>query len=259
MSHTKQKPSRRRLLHSLFIWHRYIGLSVALVVAMLTVTGLLLNHTEELGLDKKGVQSQPVLDWYGIKLIPPESSFSTGKQWISKIEDKLYLNDQPLSIKTQETLLGAISSDDFIMIAFPEQIVLMTEQGEIIEKIDSEQGLPGLITKIGRNNLNHIILKSPAGLFSSNDSLVTWQPSHAQNISWSQEELLPSAIKNRISQHFRQNIVPLERLLLDLHSGRLFGTAGVLFVDIASLLFLFLAFSGFLIWLRQRHHMQRRK
>ena len=49
-----------------------------------------------------------------------------------------------------------------------------------------------------------------------------------------------------------QHGLPLERVLLDLHSGRIFGEAGVWLVDAAALLFLLLAGSG--LWLWGRRH-----
>jgi uncharacterized iron-regulated membrane protein len=44
----------------------------------------------------------------------------------------------------------------------------------------------------------------------------------------------------------------LERVLLDLHSGRILGEAGVWLVDAAALLFLLLAGSGVWLWGRRR-------
>ena len=44
----------------------------------------------------------------------------------------------------------------------------------------------------------------------------------------------------------------LERVLLDLHSGRVLGSAGVLLVDAAAILFLLLAISGLWLWSRRR-------
>ena len=67
---TKHHPKPRiKQLRSLYLWHRYIGLAAALFVIVLTVTGLLLNHTEELGLDSSSVQSDTLLDWYGIHAV----------------------------------------------------------------------------------------------------------------------------------------------------------------------------------------------
>ena len=41
-----------------------------------------------------------------------------------------------------------------------------------------------------------------------------------------------------------------ERWLQDLHSGRFFGTPGVVIVDVASLLMLILAGTGLMLWWR---------
>ena len=60
---------RHRLkLKSLYVWHRWVGLVAALFVIVLAVTGLALNHTEELQLDARHVRTAWLLDWYGISL-----------------------------------------------------------------------------------------------------------------------------------------------------------------------------------------------
>ena len=41
-----------------------------------------------------------------------------------------------------------------------------------------------------------------------------------------------------------------ERVLLDLHSGRIFGRVGVLVVDAAAVALLLLALSGFYMWFK---------
>ncbi|MFT5351416.1 MAG: hypothetical protein ACI9MF_002239 [Gammaproteobacteria bacterium] len=51
---------------------------------------------------------------------------------------------------------------------------------------------------------------------------------------------------------YRGKGLSLERILLDLHSGRLLGNAGVFIVDLAALFFVFLALSGSWMWLRKR-------
>ena len=43
-----------------------------------------------------------------------------------------------------------------------------------------------------------------------------------------------------------------QRLLQDLHAGRLFGLAGQLLMDLAALLLVVLAFTGVIIWSRGR-------
>jgi uncharacterized iron-regulated membrane protein len=46
--------------------------------------------------------------------------------------------------------------------------------------------------------------------------------------------------------------ISLETPILDLHSGRFFGNAGVLFVDIVGLLMCILAITGLWAWVRLR-------
>ena len=40
----------------------------------------------------------------------------------------------------------------------------------------------------------------------------------------------------------------LEQILLDLHSGRLFGSFGVLVMDLAAILLVVLSITGFVAW-----------
>jgi len=259
MSRPKRKASPSRLRHSLFIWHRYIGISVALVVVILSLTGLLLNHTETFKLDEKKLKSNILLDWYGLKLSPPTNSFKSGSHWVSQIEEQLYLDTRPLPHKNKSPLIGVVKTDGFIVIAFSLEIVLITNEGELIERITPAEGLPANIYRIGLNNLEQPVIDSSSGILYSTDGLLSWENLAVNNTQWSAERALPKQLSEEISHHFRQNIIPLERFILDLHSGRIFGVAGVFFVDVATLLFIFLAFSGFWLWLRQRRHYKRKK
>ena len=46
--------------------------------------------------------------------------------------------------------------------------------------------------------------------------------------------------------------ISIERLLQDLHSGRLFGIFGVILMDLASVALVLLALTGCWVWLRKR-------
>ena len=49
-------------LRSMYQWHRYIGVSVALFMLILAVTGIMLNHTSRLELDKNYIQTEWLLN-----------------------------------------------------------------------------------------------------------------------------------------------------------------------------------------------------
>ncbi|MDP3677938.1 MAG: hypothetical protein Q8R23_02450, partial [Methylotenera sp.] len=52
--------------------------------------------------------------------------------------------------------------------------------------------------------------------------------------------------------------LPLERIVLDLHSGRIFGRYGPLLMDVAALVLIVLSFSGVWIYLRTVRRQPRR-
>ena len=47
-------------------------------------------------------------------------------------------------------------------------------------------------------------------------------------------------------------IITLERVVIDIHSGRFFGLSGVVITDLAAIAILFLAFSGVYTWFKKR-------
>ena len=71
-------------------------------------------------------------------------------------------------------------------------------------------------------------------------------------VQWIQEEPLSKTTQRSMVQRYKSNIISLETFLLDIHSGRFFGSYGVLFFDVVGIILLFLAFSGLIIWLRQQ-------
>lgn len=63
-----------------------------------------------------------------------------------------------------------------------------------------------------------------------------------------QPDNLPAAFSNGDTS----GGISLETLIVDLHSGRFFGDAGVLFVDIIGLLICLLAFTGLWAWVNHQ-------
>lgn len=72
----------------------------------------------------------------------------------------------------------------------------------------------------------------------------TWTPSLFQ--------ALPVTMKQRVVAQSVPPSLNWQRLLLDLHAGRLFGLAGQLVMDLAALVLVVLALTGTVIWSRSR-------
>ena len=108
--HRKQ----RFKLHSLYVWHRYMGLSAALVALLVAVTGVLLNHTEDFDFDSRHVQSNWVLDWYGIE--PPADllSFPLADRHVTLMGEHLYLDRKEIEGEYRDLdWIGVVLDDRF--------------------------------------------------------------------------------------------------------------------------------------------------
>ena len=237
---------KNRIWRFLYKLHRYLGLSSAIVLLMLAVTGIALNHTDELKLDSQMIQSTAILDWYAIK--PPGNikSFATKNHWITQINQKLYF-DHSVVLINEASLLGAIETDDFIVAALNNSLLLLSLEGELIEQTPLNT-----IEKIGLTHQQSIAIKSGEDIKISDDGLLSWHPYNKGQVQWSKITQAPDSITQALKTNFRSSILPLERVLLDLHSGRFFGTAGVIIVDISGVFLIILALSGCAIWLKHK-------
>jgi len=107
----------------------------------------MLNHSNQLDYVNKPVSNKLLLGWYGIKAPKNITSFSTGKYWLSHWENQLYLN-------TNKT-------------------ILLTYNGEVIEIMDSNNGITPGIKKIGVDTSGRLIVNSAHGFYRVNESPLT--------------------------------------------------------------------------------------
>ncbi len=237
-------------------WHRYLGLTVILFVIFLSVTGILLNHTEELQLAKRYVQSEWILKWYGIETPQIEAAFplemENGQSWLSAINNKLYIN-QNIIIGNYDDLRGAVAMlDGFIVVLVGEKILLLMPNGELVEELSLSQGLPAGITALGLTKEQQLRVQTPNGLYKPDNEFINWEklPDNAEQnqVRWILPQSLPESLQQAITTQVRTQILPIERVLLDLHSGRLLS---VYLMDAVAILLIILAITGFFLWLRQ--------
>ena len=248
--HHKQR-SPARLLRSLYIWHRYIGIAAAVFVIVLTVTGLLLNHTDELQLDSDYIQSDLLLDWYGINAPGELTGFTSGPVSITAVNDQVFWGNEKLS-HVSVPLAGLLVYRDLVVIAAGGGLSLYTTGGELIEKLDHVAGVPADILAIGITAQELLAVKTAQGIYLTDDSMLEWQRAARPKVVWSEATPVPPELKGVLETAYRGSGLPVERVLLDLHSGRILGRAGVYLVDAAAILFLLLAMSGVWLWARRR-------
>jgi len=252
MSRHHHKKHRFKL-RSFYTWHRYMGVSVAAFVLLIAATGILLNHTDDFEFNKQHVRSGWVLDWYGIKAPEALHSFPAGGHYITLMGEDLYLDQYEIRENARQ-LAGVVFANGMFVIAVNDSILLLTLKGEQIDYLHGKDGVPSGIQQIGMDAKGSIVVQTDYERYQPNADFLHWQrrDNDASSIRWAAPSAISPTFKAELQQHFRGEVLPVERVLLDMHSGRFFGRFGTLIFDIAALLLMLLALSGTWIWFKRK-------
>ncbi len=241
----------QRLRLFLLKWHRRIGASISLLAIFLAVTGIMLNHTEQLSLDSTPVQSKWLLEHYGIGEIETRS-FQLGNSYVSQLEQRqLYWNAQALG-DCQGSLLGAVQRDEEAYALCERELLVLSTQGELIERIGGIHGLPTSLRGIAVKD-NSLLIRADEAIHSFSIDSLSWSEISADSApTWSEPTTLPDEIQSAVLSNLILDDINLERVILDMHSGRFWGTAGVIVMDIVAIGIILLALSGVWVWSRAK-------
>ncbi len=249
MAHKKKKPASatRRL-------HRAFGAAAALFVLFMVLTGVAINHANGLGLDRKQVTFSTLLDWYGLDEPEYLLSFGLGDAWISFAGSQLFFNEQPVA--TVNGAAGAVSAGGLLVAASSDELLLLDPDGALVERLPWASIDPQPIRMIGQTSENNVVVRSGDRLWTADADLLHWRQyaDSSSNLRWASPQPATDALQQAIGRAYRGQGLNLERVLLDLHSGRIFGPAGVLVYDLLALTLGFLAISGLVLWFRGRRN-----
>jgi hypothetical protein len=239
-----------RLLRSLYIWHRYIGLTAALFVIVLAVTGWILNHTEGFALDTRYVHAETLLDWYGVNVPRQMVHYDVGTHSVTQVGERLYWDDREIP-GASGTIIGAVDLPDMVVVALEGQLLLFTPSGELIEQLGDAAGVPAGMRRVGVGTDDTLAVQAAHGDYEADDTLVHWRESGTARVDWSQPSAVPDVLREKLAHAYRGSGLTIERVLLDVHSGRILGQFGVYLVDAAAVLFVLLGLTGVWLWTRR--------
>lgn len=232
-------------------WHRKAGISAAFFVMLLVITGILLNHTDKLNLQNIFVQSETLLEWYHIQPKGEIKGFQSGQHWFTQIDGRVYFDEMELANHI-EGLYGVVSGNDGFVIAMDDSLLILTQSGELVERLSGSEGVPAGIKSIGLASSGGVIIKAAHGDYIADLDNNEWLEQEGLQANWSVPEEIPEKLSEQLLVLYRGKGLPLERVILDIHSGRILGQAGVLLVDFMAILFLLLAMSGVWMWYKYR-------
>jgi hypothetical protein len=238
--------SKKTRVSAAMRWHSKVGVGLFWLLIVLSATGIALNHTDRLGLAKTILNHPTLLSWYGLEAQPRPSatvhnqryelrSHAVAGQWVGQI----YREAQPLTHCTPPLLGSTQLSNQLGLLLCGQELIVVTADGELFDTWTSLDGLPSGLVALDNSAGQAIGLHSDGRRWLLDIDLFT-----ATAIASAQPLPEPQQIADAAG-------ISLQTLLLDLHSGRLFGALGIWIVDIAGVLFSLLAVTGLWSFLRR--------
>lgn len=230
------------------LWHRRVGAAIGLVALLLAITGVLLNHSERLGLARLTLNHPWLLALYGIE--PPRPvAYAVGGLWVSHWGgNQLYLQDREVAF-CRAPLSGAVLWQQQIVAACADDLILLSRQGDVIDRVGEIYGLPLPVQGLAVDD--HLYLQTATGRFRADLEALQWQRVERQ-IAPVTPASLPPELARGMSSRLAGAELTLERVIADIHSGRILGGAGVWLADVVALGLVFLGGSGLWLWWRVR-------
>lgn len=236
---------RARVVGLLWRWHRRLGLLAAAFVLLAAFSGILLNHEHELGLDQAYVRSTLLRTWYGDDA-ETTAAYVAGGFWVYRSAGgSIFVNDRSAGTCDGE-LRGAIERNGTILAACANSLLLITPEAELIETRPADGEIPGPISSVGLAGTEPAILTSQGWRVGSLDTFRFSRAVALDQVVPSTKAVMPASLRSQFATV--DYWLSWERVLLDVHSGRIFGRYGPLFFDLMGLAFCVLALSGITLW-----------
>ena len=229
-------------------WHRRLGLFSSLFVIWLALSGLLLNHSDKIGLNTVFSNGPLVKALYGLG---SESDVEVkGYQFVDYyfvLDDRFYQNKKS-ELTCHGGIKNAVQFSGQLVFLCEESLLLFSSEGQFVDKI----ALSLLAVKVDdvaivqdQNQQQGFIIISGNKHFRLDLlslALTPLQQKPQINSPLSKQNIPPQVFAHVENNRFEG--ISIEKIILDAHSGRLFGNGGVYLVDLFALIFVIMAISG---------------
>lgn len=242
-------------------WHKYLGIWTAAVVLMLSITGILLMHKKELGLNKTllGINAPskpaPLEPWQTLTTAD-SSMLLAAKQGVFLKNGKEWLQTLKITTKVLTEQNGTVYA------ATRDGLHCSTDSGKTWQRL-----FEGDIRQLLKTGTHELVAVSTTALWSLNtkdgsrQQMVTFEkPLDVRSIAIQNNQINITAKeglfkasgnklqKEKLPKATGQEPMDLQKLITDLHNGKLGGWWLIAIIDLTALVLIFLAVSGLWIW-----------
>ncbi len=258
----KKKPAAPKRNTSLLLrqWHQRLGIFAFIFMGWLGFSGILLNQSVSMGLDAIRVGSTTLMSLYGLHTEIPENGYLSEGHWLVTTTENTVLNDIALD-RHIPSPLGFVdiknNSDELLFVATNDKLTLLAPDGAVIEELSGYMLPVGHIRGIGsiqQQDTSFLALQGE-GTYISADGLGWQEIQDDGSINWSTQSPLTEEAKQDV-EPFAHPTVALEQVLIDMHSGRLFGSFGSTLINFVGAAAVLLSITG--IWMTWRTNRMRK-
>lgn len=249
----KRAPSRSAGKHWARRTHRLVAVASLVFLALLAITGIAMNHADDFGLHRKLVSIEQVHRWYSIEGVTSEYGYPTSYGTVALAGDALTLDDTVVT-NGIASLKGAVDAPATIIAATLNSLILMTQAGELIETVYLADIIGGDIDRIGLVG-GRLALDSGGHVVTIDTDLirlVPGAPDAGDTVTWSLPRALTEIEKGQLGRASVAQALSWNRVLTDIHSGRIVPGLGRWLMDIAAIALLYLSLTGLFMWFRSR-------
>jgi hypothetical protein len=223
----------------------------AVFLLVLAATGIALNHTEALKLDQRFVAADWLLGWYGMPVPEFGPSFEAAGRNVTQLGTRVYVDDTEM-LNGVTHLIGAAVLGSQIVIGTADTIAVIDRNNQLIDRIGLDVARIGAVRRLAVAGQRVIVESTDLHSVDLVPGTVNRMcPGSETSLRWPESRPVPPQLAARLTARNRGDGLSLERLLLDLHSGRVLNLSGRLLMDLAALAVLLLAVSGFWMWWRR--------
>jgi len=229
-------------------WHGRIGVFAAVFFLLLAVTGIALNHTAALELNNRRIHSEWLARWYGLATEAPARGYAVGDDLFVSANGRWLIGSLVLDDGVPEPL-GVAELNGILYVATERTLHVYLRDGRRVDRISGRSLPTPLILAIGTAH-SRIAMQGTTGVYASTDGLA-WKKIAGTEVTWSRPVAVSPSVRNNLAALLVPS-VSAETLLLDIHSGRIFGIWGPTFFDAIALILAALAISGIVVFARSR-------
>jgi hypothetical protein len=243
---------RQNLLATLREWHKRIGLFAFFFMGWLGLSGFLINQSASWGYDTVRIDWGWVMALYGLYPEPPRTGFVAGDRWLAVTADYTLFDASPLSERIAEPrgfVESSSGGERLLYVATESSLVVLSLEGERYDELRSPILPVSTVRRVGTAADGSAIAVQDLDAYQSSDGGNNWQTVDPAKVSWSIPQAMPEAERSRLLEYSRPS-VSLEHVLVDMHSGRLFGEIGAWVINAVGFAAIWLAISGTWMWYR---------